>query len=128
MRGTSREGRREESNWKRKQNEEWREAFLRLRSEERLWAARRREMERQDWEERENRRKKEQQEREEKKEREQRKEREERKKVEERKSSEADEKKKLEFGHEDKENNRRPQTTLGRTYTKNRMEDRSTRN
>ena len=139
-----REERREQL--ERKQNEEWIEAFFRLRAEERLWAARRREMERQDWEERESRRKKEQQEREEKKVREQRKEREERKereqrqdgeprkeveerkKVEERKSAEADEKKKREFGHEDKENNRRSQTTLGRTYTKNRMEDRSTRN
>ena len=57
-----------------------------------------------------------------------RKEREDRKKAEERKSTETDEKEKREFGHEDKENSRRPQTTLGRTHTKNRMEDRSSRN
>ena len=31
-----------------KQNEEWRNAFFRLRQEERLWNARRREMEKQD--------------------------------------------------------------------------------
>ena len=48
--------------------------------------------------------------------------------MEERKSTETDEKKKREFGHEDKENNRRPQITLGRTYTKDRMEDRSSMN
>ena len=56
-----------------------------------------------------------------------RKEREDRKTAEERKSTETEEKKKREFGHEDNKNNRRPQTTLGRTYTKNRMEDRSSR-
>ena len=136
-----------------RRNREWRAAFFRLRTEERRWEQRRRELDRRDREAQrereEKKRKEEQQEREERRKEEDKRTKEDKKakdqkeerkakdqkvegkakdQKEERKEKEQDDKRKKKPEDEDKENTGRPRSVLGRIYTKDKIMDKSKRN